>query len=70
MNKQATESSPYGEYNKAFYEAGYTTWQDVKRLYRDEAYNPDDYKEYMKTHPTAFNSADKYHYDMRDDYKR
>ena len=32
MIKQATESSPYGEYNKAFYEAGCTTWQRTKSL--------------------------------------
>ena len=70
MIKQATESSPYGEYNKAFYEAGYTTWQGTKSSYLFETYNPNDYKTYMKTHPTAFNSADKYNYDMHDNYKK
>ena len=70
MIKQATESSPYGEYNKAFYEAGYTTWQGTKSAYLFETYNPNDYKKYMKTHPTAFNSADKYNYDMHDAYKK
>lgn len=70
MIKKATESSPYGEYNKAFYEAGYTTWQRTKSEYRFETYNPIDYKEYMKTHPTAFKTADKYNYDMHDVYKK
>ena len=70
MIKQGTASSPYGEYNKAFYEAGYTTWQGTKSSYVFETYNPNDYKNYMKTHPTAFNSADKYNYDMREAYKK
>ena len=70
LNRKNTESSPYGEYNRAFYEAPYTTWQGIKNAYVYETYNPKDYTEYMKTHPTAFNSADKYNYDMHDNYKK
>jgi hypothetical protein len=68
--KESTESSPYGEYNKGFYETPYTTWQGTKSAYTYETYNPKDYKEYMKTHPTAFNTPNKYNYDMRDAYKK
>ena len=68
--KQTTAGSPYGEYNKAFYEAPYTTWQATKTLNTFEAYDPRDYKTYMKTHPTAFKTADKYNYDMHDEYKK
>lgn len=68
--KQSTSSSPYGEFNKGFYEAGYTTWQGTKSSYLFETYNPNDYKQYMKTHKAAFKSADKYSYDMHDNYKK
>jgi len=69
VNK-SDSTSMYGEFNKAFYEAGYTTWQITEKAHVFEAYNPDDYKEYMKTHPTAFKTADKYNYDMHESYKK
>lgn len=68
--KQTTATSPYGEYNKAFYEAGYTTWQGTKNAYLFETYNPTDYNKYKDTHHAAFKSADKYSYDMHDAYKK
>jgi hypothetical protein len=68
--KKSTSSSPYGEYNKGFFEAGYKTWQARQALHVDDTYNPNDYAEYMKTHPTAFDSADKYNYDLHDVYKK
>jgi hypothetical protein len=70
MLKKSSDSSPYGEYNKAFYEAGYETWQRRQERYTDETYNPKDYEKYMKTHPTAFKTADKYNYDIHDIYKK
>lgn len=69
LNRKSTVYSPYGDYNKGFYETPYTTWQGRQSSYTYETYNPKDYKEYMKTHPTAFNSADQYHYDMHAAYK-
>lgn len=68
--KQSTTSSPYGEFNKAFYEAGYTTWQGTKSSYLFETYNPNDYKKYMATKNARFKSADKYNFDMHDSYKK
>jgi hypothetical protein len=70
MTKKSTDSSPYGEYNKGFYETPYATWQNRQSAYTYETYNPNDYKEYMKTHPAAFKSADKYSYDIHDIYKK
>lgn len=70
MIKQTTKSSPYGEYNKKFYEAEYTTWQSTKSEYKFETYDPNDYTKYMNTHPTAFKTANKYNYDMHDAYEQ
>lgn len=65
MGGKETES-PYGEYNKGFYENTYPGWQGTKDGYTFETYNPTDYEAYKANHPAVFPSATKMSYDIND----
>lgn len=69
MIKRSSAMSPYGEYNKGFYEASYRSWQGTKDSSIYEAYDPADYKEYMKTRPANFKEANKWSYDLHDEFR-
>lgn len=58
-----TATSPYGEYNKGFFENDYNTWQVRQRDYTYETYNPNDYDKYKAEHPAAFTNSRKMSYE-------
>ena len=61
---QDSNTNPsYGDYNKRFFEASPTDWLSRRNQYTYDAFNPDKYREYIKTKNAVFNSVN-YHYDM------
>jgi hypothetical protein len=55
--------SPYGDYNKGFYEVSYDDWQKAYSNATYEAFQPEVYKKYAKTGKAAFSDVN-YKYDM------
>jgi len=59
----ADRHSPYGEYNKGFFEVDHGTWQ---KRYNDatyDAFQPKEYQKFIQSGNAAFNNVE-YHYDM------
>lgn len=54
--------SPYGDYNKGFYEVDIGTWKKRFKESTYDAFQPKMYKQYVKTHPDAAFQDVKYHY--------
>lgn len=55
--------SPYGDYNRGFYEVPYYEWQDRYDTSLYEAFDPTTYKAYIRTGNAAFNNSN-FKYDM------
>lgn len=55
--------SPYGDYNKGFYEASRKFWSNARNSDMYEAFQPATYLKYAKTGRAAFNDV-RYNYDM------
>ena len=54
---------PYGEYNKGFFEVDYDTWQKRYANATYEAFQPEEYKKYIRNGNAAFSNVT-FNYDM------
>lgn len=59
---QRSVYSPYGEYNKGFYEVDIGTWKERFRTSTYDAFQPEMYKKYIKGHQDASFKKVEYHY--------
>ena len=61
--------SPYGEFNKGFFEVPISTWTADYNNATFEAFRPKEYQRYIDSKNAAFSSI-KYHYDMHGNRRR